>query len=125
MAPFWPNLHKFLPPVGRLMLVHDAQDRLVGCGTLQQARPDAGELKRLFVRPEANGHRLGRALVDARIRAARDMGWNTLLVNTLIGNQDMLRIYENIGFRFIDRYPECSDPSEISDYFVYVQYDFE
>ena len=107
------------------MLVHDAQGRLVGCGTLQQARPDAGELKRLFVRPEANGHRLGRALVDARIRAARDMGWNTLLVNTLIGNQDMLRIYENIGFRFIDRYPECSDPSEISDYFVYMQYDFE
>ncbi len=49
---------------------------------LQQARPDAGELKRLYVRPEAAGNRLGKALVDMRIEAAREMGWRTLLVNT-------------------------------------------
>ncbi|MEH6525433.1 MAG: hypothetical protein V7723_05120 [Sneathiella sp.] len=55
-ASFWPNLHKFLPPTGRLILVHDENQRLVGCGTLRQARPDAGELKRLYVRPEAAGH---------------------------------------------------------------------
>jgi GNAT superfamily N-acetyltransferase len=125
MASFWPNVHKILPPTGRLMLAHDPAGRLVGCGTLHQARPDAGELKRLFVRPEAAGHGLGRKLVDARIEAARDMGWRHLLVNTLIGNQDMLRIYEKIGFRFIDRYPECSDPDEIADRFVYMQYDLE
>lgn len=124
MASFWPNIHKVLPPTGRLMLAHDAQGRLVGCGTLQQARSDAGELKRLYVRPEANGHGLGRALVDARIEAARAMGWRTLLVNAIRGNRDMLRIYESIGFRFIDRFPECSDPVEVAEYFVYMQYDF-
>ena len=91
---------------------------------MQQARADAGELKRLFVRPEASGHGLGRALVDARMTAARDMGWRTLLVNTVKGNQDMLRIYEKIGFRFIDRYPECADPIELDDYFQYMQFDF-
>lgn len=100
---FWPNLHIFMPPTGRLILVHDENERLVGCGTLQQARPNAGEMKRLYVRPEAAGHRLGRAIIDARIEAARQMGWCTLLVNTPIGNQDMLRIYESIGFRYIDR----------------------
>lgn len=118
---FWPNLHKFLSPVGRLILVHDANDRLVGCGTLQQVRADAGELKRLYVRPEAKGHRLGRAIVDARINAARDMGWRTLLVNAIGGNTDMLRIYETLGFQFIDRYPECSDPIEVDPYFIYMQ----
>lgn len=46
-ASFWPNLHKFLPPTGRLVLVHDDANRMVGCGTLQQARPGAGEFKRL------------------------------------------------------------------------------
>ena len=122
-ASFWPNLHKFLPPTGRLMLVNDARGKLVGCATLQQARPDAGELKRLYVRPEANGHGLGRALVEARIDAAREMGWKKLLVNAIRGNQDMLRIYEKIGFRFVDRFPECSDPIEIADYFIYMQYD--
>lgn len=122
-ASFWPNLHKMLPPTGRLILVHDSQDRLVGCGTLSQVRPDAGELKRLFVRPEANGHGLGRAIVEARIKAARDMGWTTLLVNAIRGNTDMTRIYESIGFRYIDRYPECSDPIEMNPYFVYMQRD--
>jgi hypothetical protein len=37
----------------------------------------------------------------------------------------MLRIYESIGFRYIDRYPECSDPEEVADYFIYMQYDFQ
>ncbi|MFC6639629.1 GNAT family N-acetyltransferase [Sulfitobacter sp. JBTF-M27] len=118
------NIQTILPPTGRLFLAYGKQDRLVGCGTLQQARPDAGELKRLFVRPEASGNRLGRALVDARMEAARNMGWRTLLVNAVTGNQDMLRIYESLGFRFIERYPECSDPIELTDYFDYMQFDF-
>lgn len=121
-ASFWPNLHKVLPPTGRLILVHDAADRLVGCGTLQQARADAGELKRLYVRPEAKGNRLGRAIVDARIQAAREMGWRRLLVNAIRGNTDMLQIYESLGFQFIDRYPECSDPIEVDPYFIYMEY---
>ena len=33
LASFWPNLHKVLPPTGRLILVHDETARLVGCGT--------------------------------------------------------------------------------------------
>ena len=125
IASFWPNLHRFLPPTGRLILVHDANERLVGCGTLQQARPDAGELKRLYVRPEAAGHGLGRAIVDARIEAARQMGWRTLLVNTPIGNREMLHMYEKIGFRYIDRFPECSDPAEVAEFFVYMQLDLD
>jgi GNAT superfamily N-acetyltransferase len=125
MASFWPSLHKFFPPTGRLVLVHDEMERLVGCGTLQQARPDAGELKRLYVRPEASGHGLGRKIVDVRLKAARDMGWKTLLVNAVRGNQDMLRIYESIGFRYIDRYPECSDPVEAAPWQIFMQYDFD
>ena len=119
------NIQTCLPPTGRLVLAYSKQNRLVGCGTLQQARSDAGELKRLFVRPEASGNRLGRALVDARMKAAQQMGWRTLLVNAVKDNQDMLRIYQSLGFRFIERYPECSDPIELTDYFDYMQFDFE
>ncbi|MDG4650460.1 GNAT family N-acetyltransferase [Roseibacterium sp. SDUM158017] len=123
-ATFWTGLHKVLPPTGRLLLVHDEDGALVGCSTLQQARPDAGELKRLFVRPAAAGHGLGRQMVDIRMQAAREMGWKTLLVNAVRGNTDMLRIYESIGFRYIDAYPECSDPVEARPYFIFMQYDF-
>lgn len=120
-ASFWPSIDNFLPPSGRLILVHDDAGALVGCGTLQQTRADAGEVKRLYVRPKANGHGLGRAIVDARLQAARLMGWRRILVNAVRDNQDMQRIYQSLGFEFVDRYPECSDPIELDPYFVYMQ----
>mgnify|MGYP001817920382 CR=1 FL=1 len=67
----------------------------------------------------------GRPLLtrDAIIDAARQMGWRTLLVNTPIGNREMLHLYEKIGFRYIERFPECSDPAEVAEFFVYMQLD--
>lgn len=59
------------------------------------------------------------------MKAAQEMGWQTLLVNAVKGNQDMLRIYKSLGFRFIERYPECSAPIELTDYFDYMEYDFQ
>ena len=75
---------------------------LQAAGAPAGSRPGAGELKRLFVRPEALGKGLGRVLVDRRIEAAREMGWSTLLVNALKGNSDMLKIYEKMGFTLIE-----------------------
>jgi len=95
----------------------------VGCGTLQQAGPDAGELKRIYVRREASGHRLKQVIIDARIEAAREMDWQKLLVNTPIGNREILHLYENLGFKYIERFPECSDPAEVAECFVYMQLD--
>lgn len=123
MSSFWPNLHKILPPTGRLLLVHDAAGWLVGCATMHQIRPGADEVKRLYIRPEADGHGLGRQLVLAQIMAARSMGWRHLLVNIITGNRESIRIFEGLGFRYIDRYPECSDPIEVDPWFVYMQRD--
>lgn len=52
------------------MLGYDEQGNFFRRGTLHQSRADAGDLKRLYLRPEAAGHRLGRRLVDDRIEAA-------------------------------------------------------
>ena len=122
-ASFWPNLHKVLPPSGRLLLVRDEADRLVGCVTLQGIGPDAGEIKRLYVRPDANGHGLGRALVTTQIEAARSMGWRRLMVNIIRTNRESIRIFEALGFHYVARYPECADPIEADPFFVYMQRD--
>ncbi len=122
-ASFWPNLHQILPPHGRLLLVHDAGGRLVGCASLQQAGPDAGEFKRLYIRPEANGHGLGRMLVTAHMEAAKAMGWRRIVINILKGNTESIRIFEALEFRYIDRYPECFDPIDLDPWFVYMQRD--
>ncbi|MBF9058329.1 GNAT family N-acetyltransferase [Rhodobacterales bacterium HKCCSP123] len=123
MASFWPNLDRILPPNGRFLLVRDGADGLMGCATLHRIGPETGEFKRLYVRPEANGHGLGRALVMAQMEAARSMGWQRLMVNIIKGNRESIRIFEALGFRYIPRYEGCSDPIEADPHFVYLQKD--
>lgn len=123
MPSFRSNLQSYLPPTGRLTLVHDSGGRLVGACTINQIRSDAGELKRLYVRPEADGHGLGKRIMKLQFEMARSMGWKAILINVIKGNDVMLHISRKAGFREIDRYPECADPVELSDFFVYMRYD--
>jgi len=51
------------------------------------------------------------------------MKWKVILINVIKGNESMLHISQKAGFEYIDRYPECADPVELSDFFVYLQHD--
>ena len=125
MPSFRSNLPSYLPPTGRLTLVHDQTGRLVGACSINQVRSDAGELKRLYVRPEAAGHGLGRKIMNRQFEMARTMGWKAILINVIKGNDTMLHISRKAGFRDIDRYPECADSADLADFFVYLQYDLQ
>lgn len=106
IADFWDHIEEFLPPRGRLCLARNETGHLVGCGTLSDLGDGSGEMKRLFVRPEARGTGLGRSLVEARIDAAREMGLKRLLVDTLRLNVEMQGIYAQLGFERIDGYAQ-------------------
>ncbi len=56
-------------------------------------RPDAGELKRLYVLPVYQGMGLGRQLIELRIEAARELGVRHLYADTARGNHGMLSLY--------------------------------
>jgi len=113
------DMAPYLPPQGQVFLAH-ADDRLVGCGFLRRIRSDAAEMKRLYVLPDCQGQGLGRRLIEARIDAARAMGLSDLYADTIIGNNDMLRLYERLGFRRIERYAENAHPPERSAWLVYL-----
>ena len=102
---FWDTIDDVLPPRGRLYLARTPDGALVGCGSLKEISAGKGELKRLFVRPAARGTGLGKALVDVRIAAARDMGMNELLVDTLKANVEMRGLYAKLGFEAVDFNP--------------------
>lgn len=96
---FWDHIRDVLPPDGRLCLARNSRGDPIGCGTLARVGKGIGEMKRLFVRPEARGTGLGRALVDIRIAAAREMGLSTLIADTLRKNVEMQHLYKSLGFR--------------------------
>lgn len=108
VADFWHHADEFLPPHGRTWIARDGAGRAVGWGTMRRIQPDAGEMKRLYVRPEERGRGLARRLVQARIDDARAMGWRHLLADTIRTNTEMQRLYLSFGFRFTEPYPESS-----------------
>ncbi|MEM8728856.1 MAG: GNAT family N-acetyltransferase [Pseudomonadota bacterium] len=118
------HLDEILPPNGRLAMAHDASGRLIGCGAFRVIRPDAVEMKRMFVKPEAQGQGLGRRLFEMRIAEAKAMGCRAIYADTAKGNTRMLNMYERFGFQYISRYPENANPPELDPYLVYLEYQF-
>ena len=94
----------YAPPRGRLLLAR-FEGRLAGCVALRPFREDACELKRLFVRPEFRGHKIGKALMDAVLREARGIGYGRMVLDTVTGKMDRaIVMYREYGFREIPSY---------------------
>lgn len=75
----------------------------VGCIALVDMF-DYGEIKRLYVAPEARGHGIGRRLVAAVEDAARDIGLKIVRLETGPELAAALRIYEAMGYTRRDRF---------------------
>lgn len=71
--------------------------RVVGCGAL---RIDAGygELKRMYVVPEARGRRLGQRILDRIEAEARREGLSCLRLETGIHQPEALALYRAAGY---------------------------
>jgi len=80
-----------------------------GTIALRRFTDRAGEVKRLYLRPQFRGRGLGRHLVEQVIERARAIGYETLYADTLPIMTDALALYERMGFETIE--PYASDPT--------------
>jgi putative acetyltransferase len=72
--------------------------RAVGCGALRIDPAGYGELKRMFVSPEARGLMLGRRILDRIEEEARREGLSWLRLETGIHQPEALGLYRSAGY---------------------------
>jgi GNAT superfamily N-acetyltransferase len=97
---------------GALLLALD-RDTAAGTIALRRLNDRAGEVKRLYLRPEFRGRGLGRCLLETMIETARTLGYETLYGDTLPSMRDALSLYERIGFEKVDAYSADPTPGAI------------
>lgn len=89
---------EYAAPTGAFILAEDA-GQYVACIGLRQFSEGIGEIKRLYVAPAARGRGLGRLLVERIIADARQIGYGSLLLDTLPFMKQAQALYLSMGFK--------------------------
>jgi putative acetyltransferase len=103
----------FVEPDGVFLVVRDDDDRAIGCGGIARFDDTRGEVKRMYIVPEARGRGLGRRLLEELEGEARRLGYASVVLETGDRQQEAVGLYESTGYERIPCYPPY-DSRELS-----------
>ena len=94
----------YAPPDGRLLLAN-YEGQLAGCVALHRWEAGVCEMKRLYLRPSFRGKGLGRAIAEAIIAEARNIGYRCMRLDTIEPiMKDAVEMYRKLRFHEIAPY---------------------
>jgi GNAT superfamily N-acetyltransferase len=97
-------LNELLEPECRLY-VAEVDGEAVGVGGLKRLGAGVAEIKRMYVRPAARGLGVGRAIVERLIGDARELGYETIYLESASFMHSAHKLYRSVGFVPSGSYP--------------------
>jgi ribosomal protein S18 acetylase RimI-like enzyme len=97
----------YAPPGGRLFLATDG-NQAAGCAALRPISRTMCEMKRLYVRPAFQRRGQGKKLSKAIIDSAGEIGYSTIVLDTLRRMTPAIQLYKTLGF--VERSPYYETP---------------
>lgn len=99
-------LERYNEPEGKIFLA-TVDEKVAGCVAFHKMESASScELKRLFVRPEYRGLKIGNKLLEKAINEAKKIGYEKIFLDTLSTLKSACKLYEKFGFEKIDAYYE-------------------
>lgn len=96
---------KYSRPFGRLYIA-SVDGVPAGCIALRRFDEKRGEMKRLYVRDQFRGYKIGRLLSEKVILEAQFIGYQAILLDTLSAMEEARALYQSLGFVEIAPYYE-------------------
>jgi ribosomal protein S18 acetylase RimI-like enzyme len=100
---------KYSPPEGNLLLAF-YDEKPAGCIAMRKLEPGICGMKRLFVKPEFRGLKIGKFLAENIINDAYNKGYLKMRLDTLSTMLAARNLYTHLGFKEIA--PYCYNPIE-------------
>lgn len=100
------------PPTGCLLLAK-LGDEYIGAVGLREHEPDVAEMKRMFVLTRQQGTGAGKALMDAFIDKAKELGYRSIKLDSIKSLDKALMLYRKYGFREIGPYRYNPHPEAV------------
>ncbi len=94
---------EYAAPEGCLFLAM-LHDQPVGCVALRKLSERICEMKRLYVRPEYRGRKIGKKLAEMVVEKAKEIGYRWMRLDTISTMKEAIDIYRKLGFKRIEPY---------------------
>jgi GNAT superfamily N-acetyltransferase len=114
------KLEVYLPPYGRLLLAIEG-GHVAGIACMRRIRKDIGEIKRMYVRPEFRRTGIGRALLEALIAEAQEIGYPSVRLDSTRFMEAAHSLYRSVGFHEIEPYAESEIPPDFQRHWVFME----
>lgn len=114
------TLGKFMPPTGRLLLGY-VEGQPMGIACLKELSSSIGEIKRMYVRPQARKIGLGRALLRQLVDESRQIGYERVRLDSARFMAEAHQLYRTSGFREIEAYEGSEIPKEFQSHWIFME----